>query len=366
MSYEPVTIREAAQLEVLLFVGLAFVGSLLIIYWGLQTYRFSRVIRDTPPEPVRSVAMGRTEVQGQIVPSERVFDQPFTEGQCVYGEYKVREYRENSNDDDEDPEWKTIEKGSFGTPFYIDDGTGEILVEPTEETLYEISDENSTKIKVGKGDTPPQPVQEFLGSGGGGGTGSSDDDDGGGFSGFIHSLKSRFSGGEDEGDDLALGDEPTDMEWDGEQPATDSQGEGVADGGAEASRAEGDAEESYEHVPRHEIGSSSGTRRKRRYIQKVLPVDGETYVFGGATRRNPANVSEGDVDEAIRADPSTDEFIISDADEFDLAKRYSRRSVLYMVSGLLASAMILALLAQILVTGPVYGIEAALPWVMLW
>lgn len=356
MSYEPVTIREAAQLEVLLFVGLAFVGSLLIIYWGLQTYRFSRVIRDTPPEPVRSVAMGRTELQGEIVPAERVFDQPFTEGRCVYGEYKVREYRENAGDDDEDPEWKTIEKGSFGTPFLVDDGTGQIRVEPTEETLYEISDENSAKIKIGRGDTPPQPVQEFLSSGGGGSTESGNEDDEGGLGGFIHSLKSRFSRGTEEGDDLALGDQPTDMEWEGEQPATDS-----VDTDAAPSTEANDDDASDEHVPRHELGTSSRTNRNRRYIQKVLPADAETYVFGGATRHDPANLSDGDVADAIRADPSTDEFIISDADEFDLTKRYSRRSVLYVLSGLLASAMILALLAQILVTGPVYGIEAALP-----
>ena len=56
LEYEPVTIREAAQLEILLFVGLAFVGGLAVVYWGFQTYQFGRVIRDTPPEPIQSVA----------------------------------------------------------------------------------------------------------------------------------------------------------------------------------------------------------------------------------------------------------------------------------------------------------------------
>lgn len=345
MSYEPVTIREAAQLEVLLFVALAFLGALGVIYWGLQTYRFSRIIRDTPPEPVRSVAMGRTEVKGQIVPSERVFDQPFTDGTCLYGEYKVREYKEYPNDDDKDDEWKTIERGSFGAPFYIDDGTGRILVEPTEETLYEISDEHSNKIRVGKGDSPPPPVREFLSSGEPTKGSDTSTESSGALARLVRGIRSPFSGGDDDSDELELGDELTDMEWDDENQQAD----------------EGNSDRPYEHVRRSQIGSSTPTSRKRRYIQKVLPVEGETYVFGGARRQDPSETVDTESAEVIRTDPSTEEFIISDASEFELAKRYSRRSVLYMVSGILASAMILALLAQILITGPVYGIEAALP-----
>lgn len=68
------TIGEATQAEILLFVGLAFVCGLLGVYWGLQTHQFGRVIRDTPPEPVRSVAMGRTEIPGEIVPAARMYE----------------------------------------------------------------------------------------------------------------------------------------------------------------------------------------------------------------------------------------------------------------------------------------------------
>ncbi len=348
MGYEPVTIREAAQLEVLLFVALAFLGGLGVIYWGLQTYRFGRIIRDTPPEPVRSVAMGRTEVKGQIIPHRRIYDQPFTDGKCVYGEYKVREYREYPNDDDKDDEWKTIETGSFGTSFYIDDDTGRILVEPNEDTLFEISDEYSNTIEVDKGDGPPPAVREFLGSESSTGTGDSGGDSGG----FFSNLSIPFVGGDSDSDELEGGADPIDVDdrGGGDNAPADNEGD-TADGSGRE----------YEHISRQQIGSSSSTNRKRRYIQEVLPVEDETYVFGGATRRDPAEVGYDDVDEVIRTDPSTEEFIISDKDEFALAKQYSRRSLLYMISGILCSAMILALLAQILITGPVYGIEAALP-----
>jgi hypothetical protein len=68
-----------------------------------------------------------------------------------------------------------------------------------------------------------------------------------------------------------------------------------------------------------------------------------------------------DITEVIRTDPSTGEFIISDKGEYSLASDYTKRSILYMGSGIVSGVLVLALLAQILITGSVYGIEAALP-----
>lgn len=296
MGHDPVTIREAAQLEVLLFVALAFLGGLGIIWWGFQTYQFGRLIRDTPTEPVRSVAMGRTEVDGKARPSSKIFDQPFTDGQCVYADFTVREYKEYPNDDDKDDQWETVQSDTVSTPFYVDDGTGQILVEPNEDTIYEISDFHTREFEVGRGESGPAPVQEFQGSAG---------------------------------------------------------------------------EESYpsedvEHVTRGELGSVSGTSQPRKYRQEVIPTTDETYVFGGATRKDPDEVGPDEDSVYIDTDPSTGEFIISDADEFTLARGYTKRSIMYIVAGLISSAMILAVLAQILLTGPVFGIDEAMPWLHGW
>jgi hypothetical protein len=336
MGYEPVTIREAAQMEVLLFVGLAFVGGLLTIYWGFETYQFGRIIRDTPPEPIQSVAMGRTEITGEILPATRVYDQPFTPGQCVYGELRVKEYRESGDDDDKS--WQTIQTDSFSAPFYIDDGTGEMLVDPDDDTIYEISEQHSVKISVDGGDSPPGPVQDFLGSGS---EGPLDSEDGGGFGSKLRGALGRlypFGGDDDEEIENTGGDpEAIDMEQ------RDADPDGV------------------EHIERHELGSVSPTGNKRRYIQTVLPMNDEGYVFGGAT---PADLDEEvpqNQDVLIRSDPSTGEFIISDRDEFDLASTYRNRSAMYVIAGVIASAFILAVLVQILITGPLYGIEAAMP-----
>jgi hypothetical protein len=337
MGYEPVTIREAAQLEVLLFVGLAFVVGLLVVYWGFQTYQFGRLIRDTPPEQIQSVAMGRTEVTGEIDPATRVYDQPFTPGQCVYGELKVKEYKDTA-DDDNDKEWKTIHTDSFSAPFYIDDGTGELLVDPDEDTIYEISEEHSVTIGVSGSESPPGPVQEFLRSGPDAGTIA---DDGDSFVSKIKGFVGRFPlvGGDDDDNIENPGGDPdaVDME------SRDSDSDGV------------------EHVERFELGSVSPTGNKRRYIQTVLPVSDQGYVFGGATRPDVDEDVPRDEDVLLRSDPSTGEFIVSDKDEFDLAGTYRNRSVMYIAAGVVASVLILAVLVQILITGPLYGIEEAMP-----
>jgi len=120
-------------------------------------------------------------------------------------------------------------------------------------------------------------------------------------------------------------------------------------------------ERDVEHVTRAEMGSVSSTNQKRRYIQTVLPLSEETYVFGGAKRLDPERAERVGEDICIQSEPSTGEFIVSDRSEIELAKSYRNRSLLYIVAGLVASAAVLALLVQITLIGPVYGIDLAMP-----
>jgi hypothetical protein len=367
MSYDPVTIGEAAQLEVLLFVALAFVGALAVVFWGFQTYQFGRIIRDTPPEPISGVAIGRTEIEGTVLPDRRVFDQPFAEGQCVYVEFEVEEYR-NQDGDDDGKEWVTIQSGARSEPFYVDDGTGRMHVEPNEETLYELSETCSRTIETGRGDSPPPVVREFLGVGASPIDDDAGDDSGGWFGGLKRRVTGLFGGGED---DSQTGDSPTagdasDTQLEERPPRNLPDGPADSDGPADGEV--DDAEdtdtrygESVEHVDRNRIGSVSTTNRKRRYSQTVLPVQGEAYVFGGATSRDLTETDAGSESIYISTDPGTEEFIISDRDEFALASTYRTRSAIYIVAGIVSAGAILALLAQILITGPLYGVEATLP-----
>ena len=351
MAYEPVTIREAAQVEVLLFVGLAFVGALGVIFWGFQTYQFGRIIRDTPTEKVRSLSMGRTEVQGNIIPTTSVYDQPFTEGQCVYYEYKVKEYKEDSDDDGKS--WQTIESNEASEPFYVDDGTGQILVNVRDDPIYEISDERTTEIEVSS--DPPPKVREFLGMDSQSTQASLDIGEK-----VWNAIGSVTSLGDDEPADDASTDDAEAAET-GDPGETDAQTK-TTPGTREENQVPPEKRwEDVEYVTRDEIGSCSNTRNKRRYIQRVLPLGDEVYVYGGTERADVGDDQPFGESVTMQTDPSTDEFIISDMGEFSLARGYTKRSLLYIIAGIIASVIVLAILAQILVTGPIYGPEAAKP-----
>lgn len=146
----------------LLFVFVFFLLGVYLIYWGADTYRLSRLIANTPTEKVASMAVGRTELEGTARPADTVFEQPFTDGGCLYARYSIKERRKSNSSEGSDYKWVTMESGEVGTPFELEDETGSVTVKATSDTRYEISDENRTTITVGRGDSPPPTVQAFL------------------------------------------------------------------------------------------------------------------------------------------------------------------------------------------------------------
>lgn len=143
-------------------VTLFFVVGLAIVYKGAGDYRLSRLVANTPTEKARSMTVGRTELEGTAEPAGTVFERPFTEGTCLYAKWKITERRKKEDDDGRTKyEWVTLDSGEHATPFELDDGTGRAEVKATEDAQFEVSDENSTTIDVGRGSSPPR-VRQFL------------------------------------------------------------------------------------------------------------------------------------------------------------------------------------------------------------
>ena len=136
---------------------LFFLFGLLMVYMGFDEYRASRLVRDTATERVRSVAAGRTELTGAAEPGETLFHRPFTDGECLYADYSVQE---ESNSDDS--EWTTVAADTWLAPFYLEDETGRIRVEPTRKTTFEISEDNTTTVTVEAGQAEPPEIRAFI------------------------------------------------------------------------------------------------------------------------------------------------------------------------------------------------------------
>jgi len=84
----------------------------VVIHQGFDKYRNSRIFENTATERIRSMAVGRTELNGAAKPYDGTFPRPFTEGEYIYGEYRVKEYVQREDHDGEtEMVWETIARG---------------------------------------------------------------------------------------------------------------------------------------------------------------------------------------------------------------------------------------------------------------
>lgn len=141
-------------------VVILLVVALWLFYDGYRRWQRLRLVEDTATEPIRGVAVGRTEVQGTCEPVDEPIPRPFSAGECVLAFWRVEEYDDN---------WKTLASGVEYAPFVVDDGTGSIRVEPPADATTRISDRNRARITVtnmgisGRR-SEPERVVEFLAS----------------------------------------------------------------------------------------------------------------------------------------------------------------------------------------------------------
>ncbi|WP_305041987.1 GIDE domain-containing protein [Geoalkalibacter sp.] len=85
--------------------------------------RVKRLIENTPTSRIRSLAMGMVELNGQARRKYALVS-PATQTACVW--YRLRRYRRN-----EKSAWQlTSESDSGAVPFFLDDGTGNVTVDP--------------------------------------------------------------------------------------------------------------------------------------------------------------------------------------------------------------------------------------------
>ncbi|MHB8654090.1 MAG: hypothetical protein ACYDA9_09445 [Terriglobia bacterium] len=147
-----------------LFFVLCFVVGLILFIVGFRNYREYRILEDTPIAPVRSIPMGLVHLDGKAT-GETPLTSPLTGVPCYY--YWVRIERYVKGDDDSG--WKDVRNDIEERNFYLDDGTGRVLVNPhraeydVTQTLYF---ETGTQATRGRYVNPtlgvPGPTEQKL------------------------------------------------------------------------------------------------------------------------------------------------------------------------------------------------------------
>ncbi len=110
-----------ANIDVWLMIGFGF--GLFLFFRGLRTFRRSLMVADTPTIPIRSVAMGITQVHGRAEGAE-AFPSPVSGTSCYAFKVKIERWDNRG--------WGHHRTDQNGRRFLIADDSGRIRVDPLE------------------------------------------------------------------------------------------------------------------------------------------------------------------------------------------------------------------------------------------
>ncbi|MGD0009679.1 MAG: GIDE domain-containing protein [Terriglobia bacterium] len=147
---------------------IVLLGIILFIV-GFRTYREYRILEDTPLIPVRSVPMGLVHVSGKCT-GDNLLTSPVTKVPCYYykAELEVEVQKGKSRG------WEGVGADVAEVPFYLDDASGKILVNPTSaeyDVLRSFQGELRTETLLSSGSvrcqvdeslSVPVPTEEYL------------------------------------------------------------------------------------------------------------------------------------------------------------------------------------------------------------
>lgn len=117
--------------ESMLVAAFGLASGVLVFLRGFGLWRRHRWIEDTPTARVRSMPLGRVELHGRAQ-AKAELAAPFTGEPCVFYRYRIEEETGSGRR----RRWREIAAGdSSAWPFYLEDETGRVLVDPRDASV---------------------------------------------------------------------------------------------------------------------------------------------------------------------------------------------------------------------------------------
>jgi hypothetical protein len=104
---------------------LGFCAGIGLFVYGFRLLQRRRLILDTPFSKIRSASMGMVEVSGQAV-GPYTMVAPITARPCFYYRTLVWEWKQSGKN----KQWVKVASEAMHVPFFVDDNTGRLLVDP--------------------------------------------------------------------------------------------------------------------------------------------------------------------------------------------------------------------------------------------
>jgi len=143
-------------------LGAAVVGALAGLYWFYKGFRLlqrKRLILNTPASRIRSASMGLVEISGLAV-GPYVCTSPLKRIDCYYYRSVAWELKQRGKNS----EWVKVAEETLHVPFYVDDNTDRVLVDPrgADMDLHCDLQEQYNRSAIFGSSEMPGNVAEFL------------------------------------------------------------------------------------------------------------------------------------------------------------------------------------------------------------
>jgi hypothetical protein len=132
---------------------LAFCGGVGSFFRGFRAYRESLLLQGTSEIPIRSIAMGLVRIHGKAA-SDHLLTSPISHTPCCVYQVHIEKWRDEDEEAHRSGLWQHYGSEADGAPFYLEDSSGRVLVDPRGAD-YDIE---STAIREASGAKPSSVV----------------------------------------------------------------------------------------------------------------------------------------------------------------------------------------------------------------
>ncbi len=135
------------------------VGGVVLFFRGFRMLQYKRLILNTPFSKIRSASIGLVEMSGMPTGPQTI-SAAITGDLCYHYRVKAWQWVESGKDH----KWEQVLDESLSVPFFLDDSTGKVLVNPQGAELdvhRNFTDELQTS-SFGKGSIIPENIRKFV------------------------------------------------------------------------------------------------------------------------------------------------------------------------------------------------------------
>ena len=115
------------SLDIALLVG--FCGGVATFFKGFRAYREYLLLQGTSEIPIRSIAMGLVRIHGKAT-SDHPVTSPISHTPCCVYQVHIEKWRDENEEAHQSGLWQHYGSEADGAPFYLEDSSGRVLVDP--------------------------------------------------------------------------------------------------------------------------------------------------------------------------------------------------------------------------------------------